>query len=107
MLDVDRREHVDPGVEHVLDVLVALGVLDARRVGVRELVDQAQLGRAREDRRQVHLLEHRLAVADAPARDHRQALGERGGLGAPVGLEQADHDVAPGLLLGVPSSSIR
>ena len=44
MLDVDRREHVDPGLEHVLDVLVALLVLDARGVGVRELVDQAQLG---------------------------------------------------------------
>ena len=43
MLDVDGREDVDPGGEHVVDVLVALLVLDARGVGVGELVDQAQL----------------------------------------------------------------
>ena len=47
VLDVERREHVDAGGEHVLDVLVALGVLEPGGVGVRELVDQADLGRAR------------------------------------------------------------
>ena len=51
--------------------------------------------------RQVHLLEHRLAVAHAQAGQHRQALGDLGGLGAAVGLEQADHDVAARLELGV------
>ena len=58
MLDVDGREHVDPRRQHVLDVLVALLVLDSGSVGVRELVDQAQLRRAAQDRRQIHLLEH-------------------------------------------------
>ena len=57
VLDVQRREHVDAGVEHVRDVLVALGVLEPGRVRVRELVDQAQLGGASQDRGQVHLLE--------------------------------------------------
>ena len=48
VLDVDGGEDVDAGGEHVLDVLVALGVLDARRVGVGQLVDQARArGRAR------------------------------------------------------------
>ena len=77
VLDVDGREHVDAGVEHVLDVLVALGVLDARRVRVRELVDQAQLGRALEDGGQVHLLEDAAAVLDA------------GGAGSPRGPRPA------------------
>ena len=36
-----------PAPSDVLDVLVALLVLDAGGVGVRELVDQAQLGSAR------------------------------------------------------------
>ena len=49
VLDVDGREHVDPGIEGVLDVLVALLVLDPRSVGVGELVNQAQLGRTAQD----------------------------------------------------------
>ena len=102
VLDVDGREHVDPGGEHVGDVLVALGVLDAGGVGVRQLVDQAQLGRAREHAGQVHLLEAGAAVRDAPARDQLEAVGERGGRRlAAVGLEQPDGDVAAGLGLGL------
>ena len=51
VLHVDRREHVDSRRQHVLDVLVALLVLHAGHVGVRELVDQAQLGSAQQDPR--------------------------------------------------------
>ena len=51
VLDVDRRDHVDAGVEQLLDVLPALLVLRARHVGVRELVDERDLGLARQDRR--------------------------------------------------------
>ena len=87
MLHVDRREHVDPGLEHVAHVLVALLVLDARRVGVGELVDQAQLGFAREHRRQVHLLQRPAAILEPPAGDHLKALGLRHRLRAPVGLQ--------------------
>ena len=52
--------------------------------------------------RQVHLFDHGLAIADAAPGDHRQALGEPGGVGATVRLQEADHHVAPGLLFGVP-----
>ncbi len=97
VLDVDGREHVDARVEHVADVLVALLVLEARRVGVGELVDQAQLGPAREHRRQVHLLERRAPVDDfAPGHElETLGLGER--VRSAVGLEVADHDVATGV----------
>ena len=93
VLDVDGREDIDPGVEHVLNILIALLVLDTRRVGVRELVDQTQLGIAIEDPRQVHLLERRVAIAHTPARDHFEPLGLLERLRAPVRLEVPDHDV--------------
>jgi len=71
VLDVHGRIDVDSGVEYVIDVLVALGVLDPRGVGVGELVDQTELRRARQDPRQVHLLQRRAAVGHAPPRDDR------------------------------------
>jgi hypothetical protein len=42
VLHVDGREHIDARGEQLLDVLPALGVTPARRVGVRELVEQQQ-----------------------------------------------------------------
>ena len=59
VLDVDGRDHVDAGGEHLLDVLVALGVSRARGVRVRQLVDQRELGRPPEDRVDIHLVERR------------------------------------------------
>jgi hypothetical protein len=99
VLDVDRREHVDPGREDILDVLETLGVLGPRRVRVGELVDQAQLRRAAQDRRQVHLLQRGLAVAHAPAGQDRRPVGQAAGLGPAVRLEQADHHVSTRLQL--------
>src|SRR5262249_35019533 len=64
-----------------------------------ELVDQAQLGRARQDGRQVHLVERQVAVAHAPARHDLEAAGLGGRLRALVRLEVADHHVAPALRL--------
>jgi hypothetical protein len=87
VLDVDGRQDVDPGLEQVLDVLVALLVLEARRVGVRELVDERELGRALEHRREVHVPQLGAAVVDAPLRDARQAFGERLRLRATVRLQ--------------------
>ena len=44
VLDVERRVHVDPGVEQLVDVLPALGVPGAGRVRVGELVDEESAG---------------------------------------------------------------
>ncbi len=102
MLDVERGEDVDARGEHVLHVVVALGMREPGRVGVRELVDQAQLRRPGEDRRQVHLLQRHVPVDDAPPRHDLEPGRLRGGVGAAVRLEVADHDVAPVLGLGLP-----
>ena len=48
MLDVERREDIDTACEQFVDVLPALRMPRARRVGVRQLVDQDQCGMARE-----------------------------------------------------------
>ena len=82
-----------PGLEQVHHVLPALGVPHARRVGVRELVDQDHLRLARDRGVDVELLELDPAVRDPLARQHLEVVDQLGGLGAPVGLDDADHDV--------------
>jgi hypothetical protein len=42
VLDVERRIDVDAGCEQFLDIEVALGIAGARRIAVRQLVDQHQ-----------------------------------------------------------------
>ena len=66
-----------------------------------ELVDQIQLRVAAEDRGSVHLLELRVTVGDATSWNHLEAisLGQR--FATSVRFEVADHDVPPGLCLGL------
>ena len=75
MLDVDVRDDVDAGLEQFLHVLPALLVPRSRDVRVRELVDQRDLGPARQHGVDVHLLKGRAAVGQVLAR-HRP-LGPR------------------------------
>ena len=93
VLDVQRRDDRDAGVEQLLDVLPALLVPRARRIRVRELVDEGDLGLPREDRVDVHLLERRPAVLDRLARDDLEVADLRRGLRPAVRLDVADDDV--------------
>ena len=95
VLDVDRRDHVDPGQEQVLDVGVALRMGGAGGVRVRELVHERHLRPSRDDGGSVHLAQRDPAVDDLAGRDHLEPLRHGGGLGAPVGLEPGDDDVLP------------
>ena len=103
MLHVDGRDDVDPRVEDLVDVLVALLVSHARRIRVRELVDQRELRRAPDHGVDVHLveLERRRAAARRCGTTSRPSACA-GGLGPVVRLEVADHDVAA-LLLRLPA----
>ena len=94
MLHVDRRDHVDPGCGHVVDVLVALLVAHARRVRVRELVDERERRPAGDHGVHVHLLELERAVCTPQPRHDLEAFGERRGLRPVVRLEIPDHDIA-------------
>jgi hypothetical protein len=98
MLYVEGGDDVDPGVEHLLHVLVAAAILRAGRVGVRDLVDQNHARRARDHRLDVELLDDQAAILDA-AKGHRlEAFEESRGLGAAVGLDEPDHHVHAPLL---------
>ena len=68
VLDVDRRDHVDPGIQQLVDVLPALLVARPRHVGVRELVDQRHRSGAGQQPVEVHLLERRRPGARRRAR---------------------------------------
>ena len=82
VLDVHGGDHVDARVEQLLDVLPALRVPRAGRVGVGELVDERDLGLAGEHRVEVHLVEAaprwRRRGAGRP-RDRRAARPSRPG----------------------------
>ena len=69
MLDVHRCDDVNARVEQVFDVLIALGVARAGRVGVGQLVDQADGRPPDDDRVDVHLAEGHAAVLDDAWRD--------------------------------------
>ena len=98
MLDVDGRDHVDPGLEHVVDVLPALLVAHLRRVRVRELVDERELGMPGNHGVDIHLVEIERSVLGAEPRHDFEPVGEHGRLGAVMRLEIADRDVRSALL---------
>ncbi len=100
MLDVDGGDDVDAGVQQFLHVLPALGVARARRVGVRQLVDECDLRSAGEHGVEIHLLEGGAAVGDPGARHDLKTLDQLGGVLASVGLHEAHHHV--GAPLGSP-----
>ena len=84
---------VDPRVEQLLDVLPALLVRDARRVGVGELVDQRDGGPSGEDGVEIHLLERRAAVLHLRAGHDREVAELGRGRGPAVRLDVADDHV--------------
>src|SRR3984893_14413895 len=93
VLDIHRGDHVDFRREQLLDVLVALFMLGAGNVGVRELIDHRDVRLARQDRVDVHLFHRDAAVIELPARDHFQVPELGHGVGAPVRFDEAEHDV--------------
>ena len=101
VLDVDGGVDVDAGGQQLLHVEVALGVAAFGGVGVGEFVDEDEFRVAGEDGVEIHLLEHPTLVVDLAPRDHLEAAHQRSGLGAAVGLDDADHDVDAVFPLGL------
>src|SRR5665213_3149015 len=72
----------------------------SRRVGVREFVDERDLRVARDERVEVHLLKRLPLIFDALLRDDFEALEQRLGFLAAMGLSDADDDVVSIVLSG-------
>ncbi|MGY3075580.1 hypothetical protein ACVWZZ_001951 [Bradyrhizobium sp. LM6.10] len=66
-----------------------------------ELVDQRDFRPARDHGIEVHLLDHLAAIVELLARDHLQSTHQRLGLGAAMGLDEADHDIDASLAPGM------
>lgn len=97
VLDVHRRDHRDAGVEKFLDVHPALGVLAARCVGVRQLVDEDDLWPAGQHSRYVKLGEGAAAVFDMAWRDDLDTVEQFGGLLAAVRLDHCGNQIGAAL----------
>ena len=100
VLDVHRREDVDSGGEHLVDVLVALRVLEpGALVWASSSIRASSGARASTARRSIS--SSAMPPYRRAARDDLEAIGLGDRLGAVVRLEVADHDVAAGLGLGL------
>ncbi len=96
VLDVQRRINVDTGVEQLIHVLPAFGVPAARRVCMRQLVDDDQRRMLRQRRVEIEFFELDAAILDFTQRHdvHAQQHGRR--FAAAVRLNDADQHVPPG-----------
>ena len=97
VLDVHRGDHGDTGREQFVDVLPALGMATTGHVRMRELVDECELRRARQNRVEIHLLEALAAVLDDLARNHFEVTQLRSGEGSTMRLDECDDDVRAAL----------
>ena len=86
-MDVDARD------QQVLHVLITLGVLTARDVGVGQFVHQGDLGPPGQYRLQVHLFENDTAILHLAPGNDLQPGNEFGRLFAPMGLHQPHDDI--------------
>src|ERR1700761_4846270 len=97
MLDVDRGDHGDAGIEQFLDVLPALLVLTARCVGVGEFVDQNHVRVPLEDALYVEFREVFAAIMDVAGRDYLDTVKQRSSSPTPVSFEYRGHQVGAAL----------
>jgi hypothetical protein len=94
VLHVHGGQDVDAGVEQLLDVLPALGVARAGRVGVGELVDQRHLGFTSQHPVEIQLLER---AAERHQRHRLDVVEQLRRLGAAVRLHHGGDDVGAAL----------
>jgi len=90
VLGVDVGDHIDAGLKHVFDVLPTLGVAPAGDVGVRQLVDEGDIG-LRVITASVSISSNRVPVVDALGWDLLHALEKGLGIG-PVMRLHVGHD---------------
>src|SRR5271165_2752300 len=93
MLYVHGRNHIDVIFEQLENIFVALVMLAAFDVGVRQFVHQCDLRMPLKDGVHIHLFKERALVVDLLARNRLQPRNQFLGRFAAVCLDYADHDV--------------
>ncbi len=95
VLDIERGNDVDAGLENFLDILIALRIAAAGGVGVGQFVDQRDRGVALEHFVDIHFFERHAAIFDVPVRNPLQLAELSDGFGAAVGFDKTDDDIDP------------
>src|SRR5271165_6069647 len=93
VLHVHGRNHIDVIFEQLENIFVALVMLAAFDVGVRQFVHQCDLRMPLKDGVHIHLFKERALVVDLLARNRLQPRNQFLGRFAAVCLDYADHDV--------------
>ena len=93
VLDVDGRPDGDAPVQELLDVLPALRVPRAGRVGMGQLIDDRDRRMPRDQAVEVELLEDDAPVLDPPQGQQLDPLDEDLRLRSAMGLDRARDDV--------------
>ena len=93
VLHVERGPHVDAGAEDLDHVLIALGMQQARRVGVRELVDQQQPRTPGDSRLDIEFHQRSMTVAHRAARQHLEPVEQGRRLRTSVRFDDTDDDI--------------
>ncbi len=66
MLNVQGAEDIDAGRQQFIHVLPALGMAHTRNIGMRQLVDQDEIGMAQQCRVQIEFTQRLAAINDCP-----------------------------------------
>lgn len=95
VLNVDRGQNVDLRSQKLQNIFVSLAVLAARNVGMRQLIDQHDIGLALQNRVHVHLLKKRALVFDRFERHTLHLAGQFRRALASVRLDHTGNNVFP------------
>ena len=93
VLHVQGGINIDAIVENFLDIEITLGMAAARRIGMRQLIDQNQLRLSLQDGVQIHLCQNAALIRNAFLRDDIEPLGQHIGFDAAMRFHHADDDV--------------
>ena len=93
MLDIEGGDYINAVANKFFDVLITLVVSRARCVGVRQLVHDCELGLARQNGIDIHLLQDHAAIGNLAERDGLKVADPSRSLGPPVRLDEAEHHV--------------
>ena len=94
MLDIERRPHIDAGIEQFLDILEAFGMPAVRRIRMRQFIDDDEIGPARQRGIDIELHQTLVLIDDCPGRQDFETFEKCRRIGLAVRLDEAHHNVA-------------